>query len=68
MKPTNQALSILSVVPVLPAAGRPPLRMAYFPVPLDDRTEVSVVAVWSAALACITWVQSAGGTGRLLPS
>ena len=68
MKPTNQALSMSSVVPVLPAAGRPPLRMACFPVPLEVRTEVSVEAVWSAALASITWEQSAEGTARLLPS
>ena len=67
MKPVNQALSMDSVVPVLPAAWRP-LRTASLPVAFLSRTWVRVIAVLSAALESIAWVQLAEGTSSGLPS
>ena len=65
----NQALSMDSVVPVFPAAGRP-LRATSLPVPLLSllRTWVRVIAVLSAASDVIAWVQLAEGTSTGLPS
>ena len=46
MKPSNQTAKVLSVVPVLPAAGR---SNALAPVPVPSVTTRSIASVTSAA-------------------
>src|ERR1035437_4102207 len=47
VKPTNHDCLLLSVVPVLPAAGRPPARALPAPVPLA----ITALRIWATPLA-----------------
>ena len=65
VNPTNQVFSASSVVPVLPAIGRP--KTASLAVPPGSDVARSVFAVSSAAPWSMAWVQSALGTAIEVP-
>src|SRR5689334_7449096 len=69
--PTNQVSLFLSVVPVLPAAIRPPLSLLAEPVPPGLRTAVMMLATpWATSGSTTCWQFLAPGlsNGSSLPS